>query len=404
SINLGVLKEDQVNIVVHGHEPLLPEMLVIASRDPAIKELAEKTGAKGINLAGMCCSANEVLMRHGIPCAGNFLQQEMALITGAVELMTVDVQCQMQGLANVAECFHTRLITTSDRAKIEGAEHIEFHPEKGLDTAKKILRMAIENFPNRRSPVIIPSEKQDMVAGFSHETITYLLGGLFRASYRPLNDNIANGRIRGVAGVVGCNNVRTQHDAAHIAMIKELIKNDVLVLSTGCSAMACGKAGLLTPEAAREYAGSGLAEVCEAIGIPPVLHMGSCVDNSRILIAATAMVKEGGLGEDLSDLPVAGAAPEWMSEKALAIGQYFVASGVFTVFGTTWPTLGSESVTEHLFKEYEEIYKGMWAYEPDPIKAAHLMIAHIDKKRKALGIDKARERVLYDMAMRRALD
>ena len=403
SINLGVLKEDEVNIVVHGHEPLLPEMLVIASRDPEMKRLAEKVGAKGINLAGMCCSANEVLMRHGIPCAGNFLQQELALITGAVELMTVDVQCQMQGLQDVASCFHTKLVTTSDRAKIEGASHMEFHPETGLDTAKKILRMAIENYPMRRGPVVIPNITEDMVAGFSHETINYLLGGLFRASYRPLNDNIINGRIRGVAGVVGCNNVRTVHDSAHIAMIKELIKNDVLVLTTGCAAMACGKEGLLTPEAAKKYAGAGLAEVCEAVGIPPVLHMGACVDNSRILIAATAMVKEGGLGDDLSDLPVAGAAPEWMSEKALAIGQYFVASGVFTVFGTTWPTSGSDKVTRHLFEEFEEIYKGMWAFEADPVKAARLMIAHIDKKRKALGLEKARERVLFDMAMRRAL-
>ncbi len=404
SINLGVLKEDHVNIVVHGHEPLLPEMLVAASHDPGIRELTEKVGAKGVNLAGMCCSANEILMRHGIPCAGNFLQQELALVTGAVELMTVDVQCQMQGLASVAECFHTKLITTSDRAMIEGAEHIEFHPEQGLDIAKRILAMAIENYPNRRHAVYIPAESENMVAGFSHETITYLLGGLFRASYRPLNDNIANGRIRGVAGVVGCNNVRTQHDAAHLAMIRELIRNDVLVLTTGCSAMACGKAGLLTPEAAHLHAGGGLAEVCEAIGIPPVLHLGSCVDNSRILIAATAMVKEGGLGDDLSDLPAAGAAPEWMSEKAISIGQYFVASGIFTVFGTTWPTLGSENVTEHLFHEYEDMYKGMWAFEQDPVKAAELMIAHIDKKRKALGIDKGRERVLFDMAMRRAME
>jgi len=403
SINLGVLKEDQVNVIVHGHEPLLPELLVVASRDPEIKMLTDKVGAKGLNIAGMCCSANEVLMRHGIPCAGNFLQQELALVTGAVELMTVDVQCQMQGLQSVAECFHTKLISTSDRAKIEGAVHMEFHPENGLDTAKNILKMAIENYPNRRHEVYIPDYKQDIVAGFSHETINYLLGGLFRASYRPLNDNIINGRIRGVAGVVGCNNVRTPHDAAHLAMIKELIKNDVLVLTTGCAAMACGKAGLLTPEAALEYAGAGLAEVCEAVGIPPVLHMGACVDNSRILIAATAMVKEGGLGDDISDLPAAGAAPEWMSEKALAIGQYFVASGVFTVFGTTWPTTGSERVTQHLFEEYEDMFSGKWAFEADPVKAAHLMIDHIDKKRKALGIDKARERVLYDMAMRRAL-
>jgi len=403
SINLGVLKEDHVNVIVHGHEPLLPEMLVVAIRDPEIKALTEKSGAVGINLAGMCCSANEVLMRHGIPCAGNFLQQELALVTGAVELMTVDVQCQMQGLQSVAECFHTKLISTSNRAKIEGAEHIEFHPENGLDTAKRILRMAIENYPNRRHNVYIPSYSQDMVAGFSHETINYLLGGIFRASYKPLNENIINGRIRGVAGIVGCNNIRMPHDVGHITMIKELIKNDVIVLTTGCAAMACGKAGLLTPEAAREFSGSGLAEVCEAVGIPPVLHMGSCVDNSRILIAATAMVKEGGLGDDISDLPAAGAAPEWMSEKAIAIGQYFVGSGVFTVFGTTWPTLGSDKVTGHLFNDYKELYKGMWAFEPDPVKAAHLMIEHIDSKRKALGLDKARERVLFDMAMRRAM-
>ena len=281
--------------------------------------------------------------------------------------------------------------------------HIEFHPETGLDTAKKILKMAIENFPNRRHTSTSRTTSQDGVVGFSHETINYLLGGMFRASYKPLNDNIINGRIRGVAGVVGCNNARTPHDAAHLTMIKELIKNDVIVLTTGCAAMACGKAGLLTPEAAKAYAGSGLAEVCEAVGLPPVLHMGACIDNSRILIAATAMVKEGGLGDDISDLPAAGAAPEWMSEKALAIGQYFVASGVYTVFGTTWPTFGSEKVTKHLFEEHEEMYKGMWAFEADPEKAAALMIAHIDKKRKALGLEKARERVLYDMAMRRAL-
>ena len=403
TINLGVLKPDQVNIIVHGHEPLLPELLATASRDPEIKAMAEKVGAKGVNLAGMCCSANEVLMRHGIPCAGNFLQQELALVTGAVDLMTVDVQCEMQGLQGVAECYHTKLITTSDRAKIEGATHIEFHAKTGLDTAKKILKMAIENYPNRRHEIYIPNSSQDIVAGFSHETINYLLGGIFRASYRPLNDNIINGRIRGVAGVVGCNNVRTQHDSAHIAMIKELIKNDVIVLTTGCAAMACGKVGLLTPEAAREYAGAGLLEVCETVGIPPVLHMGACVDNSRILVAATAMVKEGGLGDDISDLPAAGAAPEWMSEKALAIGQYFVASGVYTIFGTTWPTVGSERVTRHLFEELEETYKGKWAFEMDPIKGAQMMIAHIDKKRKALGLEKARERVLFDMAMRRAM-
>jgi len=403
-INLGVLSRDEVNIIIHGHDPLLSEMIVVAAQDPEMVALAKSKGASGINIAGMCCTANEILMRHGIPLAGNFLQQELALVTGAVEAMVVDVQCIMQSLPDIAQCYHTKIITTSPKAKITGATHIQFDEHNAAESARAIVKTAIENFPNRGSNIDIPEEQTDLVAGFSHETINYLLGGLYRASYRPLNDNIINGRIRGVAGVVGCNNARVKHDDIHLTMIKELIKNDVLVIQTGCSAMAAAKAGLMTPEAASKYAGEGLASVCEAVGIPPVLHLGSCVDNSRILIAATAMVKDGGLGDDISELPVAGAGPEWMSEKAISIGQYFVGSGVFTVFGVNWPTLDSEEVTKYLFEDFEAIYGGMWAFEPDPTKAARLMIDHIDKKRKALGIDKARERILYDMAMRRELE
>ena len=404
SINLGVLKEDEINIIVHGHDPLLSEMVVVATQEPDMIAFAKSKGAKGINLAGMCCTANEILMRHGIPIAGNFLQQELAIVTGVVDAMVVDVQCEMQSIHDVAQCYHTEIITTSPKAKISGARHIQFDDHNPLETAKEIVKAAIENFPNRTNKIKIPGQKCDTVVGFAHETINYLLGGMFRASYKPLNDNIIGGRIRGIAGVVGCNNVRTVHDQAHLILIKELIKNDVIVLSTGCSAMACGKAGLLLPEAAAKYAGSGLAEVCEAVGIPPVLHMGSCVDNSRILMAATAVVKEGGLGDDISDLPAAGCAPEWMSEKAVAIGQYFVASGVYTIFGTTFPTLGCDALTEYLFKGLEQEVGGMWDFATDPIEMAKKMITHIDKKRKALGLDKARERVLYDMAMRREME
>ncbi len=400
-VNLGVLKEDQVNVIVHGHEPILSEMLVVAGRDPEILKAAKAKGASGINIAGICCTANEVLMRHGVPIAGNMLQQELAIVTGAVEAMVVDVQCVMQSLPEIAKCYHTKVISTSSKARITGATHMQFDEHHALDSAKKIMLEAVNNFPNRKGKTNIPAASTDLIAGFSHETINYMLGGRFRGSFRPLNDNIINGRIRGVAGVVGCNNPRGPHDAVHLAMVKELIKNDVLVLQTGCSAIACAKEGLLLPDAAKEYAGEGLAEVCETVGIPPVLHMGSCVDNSRILTAATEMVREGGLGDDISDLPVAGAAPEWMSEKAIAIGQYFVSSGVFTLFGVNWPTTGSEEVTRFLFEEMEEIFKGKWAFEPDPIKAAQRMIEHIDEKRKALGIDKARERVLFDMDMRR---
>ena len=255
-VNLGALKEDTVNIIVHGHEPTLSEVIVQAVQDPEMVAYAKSKGAAGgISLGGICCTSNEILMRHGIPIAGNYLQQEMAVITGALEAIVVDVQCVMQGLAELAKCFHTQVVTTSPIAKMQGAyKHYDFKEEHALEIAKQIVREAIDNFANRdKSRVSLPTEQQDMVVGFSHETINYMLGGMFRASYRPLNDNIINGRIRGLAGIVGCGNPRVQHDALHVNLAKELIKNDVLVLTTGCSAIALGKHGLLTPEAAQKY-------------------------------------------------------------------------------------------------------------------------------------------------------
>jgi anaerobic carbon-monoxide dehydrogenase catalytic subunit len=404
-VNLGCMKEDTVNIIVHGHEPSLSEVIVQAVQDPEMIAYAKSKGASGgISLGGICCTSNEILMRHGIPVAGNYLQQEIAVITGALEAIVVDVQCVMQGLAELAKCFHTQVVTTSPIAQMQGSyKHYDFDEHHALDIAKAIVRDAIDNYPNRdKSKISIPDEQHDMVVGFSHETINYMLGGMFRASYRPLNDNIINGRIRGLAGIVGCGNARVQNDALHVNLAKELMKNDVLVLTTGCSAIALGKAGLLTPEAASKYCGDGLAEVCETVGIPPALHMGSCVDNTRILMAATAVVRDGGLGDDISDLPAVGVAPEWMSEKAVSIGQYFVASGCYVLFGVGFPTINEDICTNYLFKDIEKVYGGRWDFvEKDPYEMAKRCIAQIDAKRAALGIDKARERVLMDMAMRR---
>ncbi|MFZ2071727.1 MAG: anaerobic carbon-monoxide dehydrogenase catalytic subunit [Halobacteriota archaeon] len=379
-MNLGVIKEEDVNIIVHGHEPLLSEIIAAVSQDPEMIQMAQSVGAKGITIAGMCCTANEILMRHGFPIAGNFLQQELAVTTGAVDAMVVDVQCIMPSLVNVAKCYHTELITTSPKGKIEGAVHVEFDEHDAEKIAKVIVRRAIRNFPNRTAKVLIPDVSTDVVVGFSYEAINDLAG--------PVTDNIINGGIRGIAGVVGCNNARTMHDSAILTVVKELLSYDVLVLTTGCSATACGKAGLMSPEAASKYCGQGLGSVSETLGIPPVLHMGSCVDNSRILMAATALVKGGRLGDDISDLPVAGCAPEWMSEKAVSIGQYFVASGVFTVFGVTFPIMGSEGMKDLLFNEFEDFLGGKWAFEKDPVRMAKIMVEHIDKKRKKLGIDK----------------
>ena len=402
-VNMGVLKEEQVNIIIHGHEPNLFESILDSVNDPTLIQAAKDAGAEGINLVGMCCSGLEMLSRHGIPHAGNFMSTEAILVTGAVDAMGVDVQCIKQGLAKVAECYDTKLFTTNPRCRIEGVEHIEFHEHTPRECTDAIVEKAIIRFKNRNKPIEIPQIKNMGVHGFSYEYINYMLGGTFRSSYTPLNDNIINGRIRGVAGVVGCTNPRVKQDWVHVELVKELIRNDVLVMQTGCAQLALAKAGLYTPEAAH-LAGAGLREVCETVGMPPVLGCGACVDNSRILIACSEMVRVGGLGESIADLPVVGAAPEWMSEKAICIGQYFVASGVFTVFGVTYPIVEETKFHKLLFGGLEEMGFGKWGFTADPHEMAKMMIAHIDKKRKALGIDKTRERVLVDMADRRDLE
>lgn len=390
--NLGVLKEDMVNVIVHGHEPTLSEMIVAATQDPEIIAYARAAGAKGVNLSGICCTANEILMRQGIPAAGNFLHQELAILTGAVEAMVVDVQCIMQALVDVAANFHTQIITTSPKVRIKGAVHIEFDEHKALTIAKQILKTAIDNFKNRGA-THIPKVREKLIPGFSHEYINYMLGGSYRASFRPLNDAIMAGRIRGVAAIVGCNNPRSKQDYLHTYVTQELLKQDVLVVETGCGAIASAKMGFLLGEAGLEKVGPGLREICETVGIPPVLHMGSCVDNTRILTVLTQMVAEGGLGDDIDQIPAVGLAPEWMSEKALAIGTYCVASGVYVIFGGASPVSGmpdrvsdSDLVLRYMSTGWEKLYGGKMEFIADPDEMVRRTLEHIDKKRAALGL------------------
>jgi carbon-monoxide dehydrogenase catalytic subunit len=392
SANLGVLKEDMVNVVVHGHEPTLSQMVVAASQTPEIIEYAQAAGAKGVNLSGICCTANEILMRQGVPAAGNFLQQELSILTGAVEAMVVDVQCIMQSLVSLAENFHTKIITTSPKVKLKGATHIEFDEHKALSIAKDILKVAIDNYANRGATQI-PEDREDLIPGFSHEYINYMLGGSYRSSFRPLNDAVMSGRIRGIAAIVGCNNPRSQHDHLHIKVTEELLKQDVLVVETGCGAIASAKKGFLLAEAGLDKVGPGLKEICETVGIPPVLHMGSCVDNTRILTVLTQIVEEGGLGDDIDQVPAVGLAPEWMSEKALSIGTYCVASGAYVMFGGTSPVSGmpdrvsdSAIVSNYLIEGWEELYGGKLEFEPDPDEMIRKTLEHIDKKRADLGL------------------
>ncbi|TYC87912.1 anaerobic carbon-monoxide dehydrogenase catalytic subunit [Acetobacterium wieringae] len=391
SSNLGVIDAEMVNILIHGHDPNLSEMLVLAAQDPAMVEMAKSVGAKGINIVGMCCTGNEMTMRHGIKIAGNFYQQEMCIITGAMEAVVVDVQCIFPALPELAKTYHTRFISTSQKAKIAGDMYIEFSEATGLENAAEIVKIAINNFPNRdASKVEIPDIKQDTMVGYSVETIIDHLDKVVNSqledglgTVKPLTDVIYAGVIRGAAGVVGCNNPKQQHDYAHITVMEELIKRDVICVVTGCAAQAAAKAGLLTLEA-KEKCGRGLLEVCERVNIPPVLHMGSCVDISRILHLVNLCADLKGIDPAL--LPVVGIAPEWMSEKAVAIANYVVGSGINTYLGVIPQVLGSPNFTKLMTEDVQEFIGAHFVFEKDPIVMVDKIMEDIEAKRVALGI------------------
>jgi carbon-monoxide dehydrogenase catalytic subunit len=383
----SMLATDLSDVLFGTPSPIRSEAnLGVLAKDPELIAYAKSKGAAGIQLSGICCTANETLLRRGVPLAGNFLMQELAILTGAVEAMVVDIQCIFQGIVASAKRFHTEIITTSPKVKITGATHIEFEERRAMEIAKDIVRRAIDRFP-QRGEVAIPDMRSSLVPGFSHEYIDYALGGLHRASFRPLNDAIVAGRIRGVVANIGCNNARVCHDSLHHYVVEEFLKNDVLVVETGCGAIASAMQGCMTPETAFEMAGPGLREVCEAVGMPPVLHMGSCVDNSRILTVLSQMASETGLGEDIADIPAVGMAPEWMSEKALSIATYCVASGAYVIMGVRNPVAGSETVTRILSEGWAEKVGGRLEFVEEGEEIVRRSLAHIDAKRAALKLE-----------------
>ncbi len=381
-VNLGVLKKDQVNILVHGHNPVVSEMILAATREPEMIAKAKSLGASGINLGGLCCTGNELLMRQGIPMVGNHLMTELTIITGAVEAIVADYQCIMPSLVMVSECYHTRFITTSPKGRFVGATHMEVTPQNAREICREIVDMGVQAFakrdPNR---VNIPVVPVPLMTGFSNEAILEALGG----TPVPLIEAIKAGAVRGAVGVVGCNNPKIQQDSANTRLAEELIRRNLLVLATGCVTSAMGKAGLLVPEAA-ERAGSGLASVCRALGIPPVLHVGSCVDNSRIMQLCALLANA--LGVDIADLPVAASSPEWYSEKAAAIGLYAVASGIPVHLGHPPHILGSALVTDMALNGLNGVVGASFMIEADPVKAAEMIDARIAERREKLGLSR----------------
>ena len=388
--NLGVMVAENVNIVVHGHDPSLSEMICEYADDPEMIAYAKEMGAKGITVSGVCCTSNEVAMRRGIPMAGNFLQQENVVLTGACEAIVVDVQCIFPALGPLSKCFHTKFVTTSPIAQMPDADYIRFNAETAGENAKAIVKMAIENFKNRKPELVhIPDMKQKATVGYSVEAIVKTLDGVANSQVdemgttKPLLECITSGVIRGAVAMVGCNNPKVRPDTAHIELMKKMIANDIIIIASGCSAQAAARAGLMDKEA-KELCGTGLKRVCELADIPPVLHMGSCVDISRMMILAAELAKDSGL--NISQLPVVGCAPEWMSEKAVSIGNYVVATGIDTFLGVDPYVSGSDQIAQLLTEGVRDWVEAAYTVEKDIDKLGDAMIARIEEKRTALGI------------------
>jgi carbon-monoxide dehydrogenase catalytic subunit len=393
-IGFNVLEKNMVNLVVHGHNPLLAEKIVELSEDESLINRARALGASGINIVGCCCTGNELIMRHGIPLAGSNLQQELIIATGLVEAFVVDVQCIYPNIENVAKNFHTKIITTMKEGKIAGAEHIPFEEEHADEAAKKILEVALENFMKRGNNIYLPNETpRELIAGFSVETCLNMLSIINpQDPLKPLIDNIISGNIYGIVLLAGCTSPRVIADASHVTIAKNLMKQNVLVVATGCAAQACARAGLLSPEAS-QYAGDKLEDVLALLGetaglgkpLPPVWHFGSCVDNGRVIILISAIAEK--LGIPIKDLPIAASAAEWVAEKATSIGTGALTLGVTVHLGIIPPILGSPEVTTLLTQKSEELFGGKFIVEAHPEKASNLILEHIAEARRKLGLE-----------------
>ncbi len=381
--NLGVMDAECVNLAVHGHNPILSEMIVRAARE--MKEEAVKAGAKDIKLMGICCTGNEVLMRQGVPVLTNFISQELPMMTGAMDAMVVDVQCIMPGIQAVSECFQTKIITTSPIAKIPGSYHVDFTEETAMAKAKEVIELAIDSFKNRNTDIAIPQIKNKVVAGFSLETMYEILGKVNADKpVKVITDAIEAGELKGVCLFAGCNNLKGVHDENHLTIAKELAKNNVLLLATGCAAGGYAKAGLLSGQAVEDFAGEGLKAFIQRLDeandleekLPLVFHMGSCVDNTRAADLYIDMANE--MGVSIPKVPFVASAPEAMSEKAISIGSWNVAMGIPVHVGVVPPIPGSALVDGIARLVAHDVYGGFFIWETDAMKASQKLLECLD--------------------------
>jgi len=399
--NLSVLEEKSINVAVHGHNPLLSDIMVDVSRE--MKAEAQKVGADRFNIVGVCCTGNEILMRKGVPLAANVMAQELVLLSGILDAMVFDYQCIMPSLSALSRCTHTKMITTQEINRLVGDTHIEFTPDRAKESAKKILMMAAEAFKHRGKIRPLPSIRPAAVmAGFSLEQMRALFAKKNPDDpFQYLTDSIVNGRIRGVALFAGCKSTNRKDDSDVITIARELAKRDVLLMATGCNAIELAKAGFMDPAKTKEVAGEGLQsflnELSEAAGVkglPCVWHIGSCVDNPRFSNLATEVANH--LGVDIEKIPFVAMAPEAMHEKAVSIGTWAVAMGFPVHVGTINYLYGSTLVTEVLENTARDVYGGFFIFESDPTIAAKRLFSAIEYRRWKMDItDPAVERESY---------
>ena len=391
--NLGTIKEDYVNIAVHGHNPMLSEKILEHSKK--LESKAKELGAQGINIVGVCCTGNELLMREGVGIAANEMQAEAVIATGALDAMVVDFQCIWPILGQVASCYHTKLITTMPYVKIPEALHIEFTPEHADEVADEIIGEALQAY-KKRDParVNIPSVTSEVFAGFSVESIIGALSKLNKEDpLEPLISNIVNGNIYGVVAIVGCPNPKERRKLFTERLVKGLLKENVLVIVTGCIAHITAQEGLMDPARIDSFEiGSKLKAVLKTVGVPSglpslpaVLHMGSCVDNSRIGVLLKALSEK--LDVKVSDLPVVASAPELITEKAVAIGTWALDLGVAVHVAPALRIDGSEAVQNILTKDHANLTGGVLIQEEAPEVAVEAILGKIREKRVALKLN-----------------
>lgn len=381
-VNIGALKKGYVNIAVHGHLPTLVSEIVRVGQEEKFINLAKEAGAKGIRFYGICCSGLSAMYRYaGVIPLSNAVSAELVLGTGALDLWIADVQDVFPSIMEVAKCFRTTVVTTSESARLPGAERFEYdHHHSNIgetrELAEKIVLRGIESFKDRQGiPVYIPPYEVDAEVGFSPEYVHKHYG-----SMKPLYEAVKEGKILGIVNIVGCNNPKVVYEKCVIDVANALLRNNILILTNGCASFPLMKMGYCNVSG-QEHAGESLKEFLG--DLPPVWHVGECIDNTKSsgIFAGVA----GEAGKPLYEMPFAFSSPEWSNEKGIDAALGFRLMGINSYHCVEAQIHGSKNVIEFLKEGTKDLLGSVMVVNPNPDALGEKIVADIIEKRKALG-------------------